>query len=33
MIDLVDRARGEMVWSGAAIGRVTEKVRENLGRR
>lgn len=31
VIDLVDRARGEMVWSGAAIGRVTAKVRENLG--
>jgi hypothetical protein len=28
-IDLVDRARKQLVWSGAAFGRVTDKVRNN----
>jgi hypothetical protein len=28
-IDLVDRARKQLVWSGAAFGRVTDKVRSN----
>ena len=28
-VDLVDRARKQLVWSGAAFGRVTDKVRNN----
>jgi hypothetical protein len=31
VIDVVDRAKGQMIWSGAAIGRVTEKDRANIG--
>lgn len=29
-VDLVDPARRELVWEGVAVGRLTEKVRENL---
>lgn len=28
-VDLVDRARSQLVWSGAAFGRVTDKVRKD----
>ena len=28
-VDLVDRARSQLVWSGAAFGRITDKVRNN----
>ena len=28
-VDLVDRARKQLVWSGAAFGRITDKVRNN----
>jgi hypothetical protein len=30
VLDFVDRASNQMIWTGAAIGRVTEKVRDNL---
>jgi hypothetical protein len=29
MIDIVDRARNEVVWSGTAVGRLTKKVLDN----
>jgi len=29
-VDLVDRARGQLVWESELVGRVTEEVRENL---
>ncbi len=29
-IDLVDTQRGELVWEGVAIGRITEETRQNL---
>jgi hypothetical protein len=31
MIDLVDRARNEVVWSGTAVGRLSRKVLDNPG--
>jgi Domain of unknown function (DUF4136) len=31
MIDLVDRARNEVVWSGTAVGELTKKVLDNPG--
>lgn len=31
MIDLVDRARNEVVWSGTAVGELTRKVLDNPG--
>jgi hypothetical protein len=31
MIDLVDRARNEVVWSGTAVGQLTKKVLDNPG--
>ena len=29
-VDLVDRARNQLVWEGAASGRVTDSVRQNI---
>jgi hypothetical protein len=29
-VDLVDRGRGQLVWEGSLVGRVTDKVRNNL---
>jgi hypothetical protein len=29
-IDIVDAATGKLVWEGAATGRVTEAIRDNL---
>ena len=31
MVDLVDRARNEVVWSGTAVGQLTKKVLDNPG--
>jgi hypothetical protein len=30
-IDLIDRERRRLVWEGIAVGRINDKVRENLG--
>jgi hypothetical protein len=32
-VDVVDRARKELVWEGVAVGRLSEKARENMGER
>ena len=29
-VDIVDAARNELVWEGAATGRVTDSVRQNI---